>query len=124
MHTRIPRLLGILAVTATVACGSVGSKSKDAGSKETAGDRDGSAGAGGGGATGGGGSGGGGSGAGGATGTGGSTSSGIVVRGTIGTLGPAPPATGTIRLVKPRISIPGPTICNTTTCLVSGGIVK
>ena len=123
---RARSLIGVLALAAVLGCGSVGSTSKDAGNS-----KDGTATGAGGAATGAGGSGsgaGGTTGAGGATGAGGSTgaggnASGIFVHGTIGTLGAPPAQTGAVRLVNPRISTPGPTICNTTTCLVNGGIV-
>jgi hypothetical protein len=61
-------------------------------------------------------------GSGGSSGGAGGNASGLIVHGTIGALGPAPAAMGTVLLVRPRISAPGPTICNATTCLVSGGI--
>jgi hypothetical protein len=55
---------------------------------------------------------------------GGGTSAGFVVHAGITTLGPATAATSaTFRVVNPRLSAPGPTICSSSFCLSSGGIV-
>jgi hypothetical protein len=131
-------LIGAGLLLGALSCGSVGSNTHPDASGSgggTGGAATGAGGSGAGGASGVGGSGAGGSGAGGSgaggNGAGGSgaggngaggNASGIIVHGTIGALGPAPATMGTMVLVRPRISAPGPTICNTTTCLVSGGI--
>lgn len=132
LTSRLPTLALALVVVGMSACGSVASKGNGTdGSSAGAGGSAGASGTGGGTGTGGmpgaggtsGNGGAGGSGAGGTTGAGGSGgSAGIVLRGAILPLSSAIVGGSTVKLTKQSLSLPAPTVCNSTTCLADSSL--